>query len=172
MNSPYRSTKSAIIILGLICCVISLGCLSPASQVHVPGETPGIPVTKNVTTALTEESQPRGYTISCSINEIDRGIVMNSTVLSFSEDLGKIAPELERGMREARESPGGWYDGRRHVNSVTLGSDVNEIFCNTRNPSDICINGTSVYEYQGRYFDFVCTAQSLTHPTAGGSPAG
>ena len=167
MKSPDTSPKIAIIILGLICCAIIIGCLSPASQVPVPDETPGIPVTKNITSAINEESQARGYIISCSINEIDRGIVMNSTVLVFSEDLGKIAPELERGMREVKGSPGGWYDGRRYVSSVRLESDINEIFCNMRNPSDVCINTTSVYEFQGRYFGFVCIVQPLTHPTVG-----
>lgn len=172
MNSPDMLTKSAITVLGLICCMIVSGCLSPVSQVHVPEETPVVPVTKNITSAFNEESQARGYITTCSINEIDRAIVMDSTVLVFSEDLGKIAPELERGMREARGSTGGWYDGRRDMGSVTLESDVNKIFCNMRNPSEVCINGTGVYEYQGRYFDFICTVQSLTHPTAGGSSAG
>ena len=172
MNSLDTSPKIVILLIGLICCVIVIGCLSPASQVHVPEETTGIPVTKNVTSAFTEESQSRGYIISCSINEIDRGVALNSTVLLFSEDLGKIAPELEHGMREAREYPGGWYDGRRHVSSVRLESDINEVFCNMHNPSDVCINGTRVYEYRGRYFDFTCIVQSLTHPTAGGKSAG
>jgi hypothetical protein len=150
-----------------------IGCLSPAYQAGVPEENAQIPLTENVTRTPPGELPLRGSFFSSTLMEIDRGVALNSTILLFSEDLKKIAPELERGMREAGGSPTGWYDGRRYANTVELESEIDDVFCNVRRPHPVCINATGIYEFHGRYLEFVCLGHPVTQPTAGGGyPAG
>ena len=169
MKFSMTHKKIAIIIGLFACCTIIVFSLYAPVLTCLQNEKMGIQVIANTTPVIIEGKQDPGNIESCTIMEIDREVAKNSTIIEFSKTLGDIAPELEKGIQEAKGSPEGWYDGRRYANNVIMESDPNRVICSLHNPSADCINLSYLYEYQGRYFQIICITYPQTRPIAGNS---
>lgn len=159
-----HSIRFPAIFVGFFCCVICCGCISQGEPAGISENPPVLSVS---TSPIKEDVQPSGNIVSCTIMEISQDHLGKTTTLTFTENLGTVVPELKRGMVYGEESSRSWSNGERNLGTVNLESDVNEVFCNSRNPSADCIAPDRVYAFGGRYFRFICASQPVTNPSAG-----